>query len=90
MIPLLLGFTQSAHAFCGFYVGGAGQELYNDATMVVMQRSGTQTVLSMQNSYQGPAEAFAMVIPVPTVLSEDDVVTLPNACLLYTSDAADE
>ena len=67
-----------ASAFCGFYVGGAESSLYNDATMVVMLRDGTRTVLSMQNSYQGPPERFAMVVPVPTVLSEDDVQTLPT------------
>ncbi len=69
----------AASAFCGFYVGGAESSLYNDATMVVMMRDGTRTVLSMQNSYQGPVERFAMVVPVPTVLSEDDVRTLPTA-----------
>jgi hypothetical protein len=37
--------------------------------MVVLMRSGTRTVLSMQNDYQGPPESFAMVVPVPAVLS---------------------
>ena len=68
----------SAHAFCGFYVGGAGADLYNKATMVVMMREGTRTVLSMQNAYEGPPENFAMVVPVPAVLSEEDVHTLPE------------
>lgn len=67
----------SASAFCGFYVSGADGSLYANATMVVMMRSGNQTVLSMQNNYQGPPEDFAMVIPVPVVLSEDNVKTLP-------------
>ncbi|MEZ4319903.1 MAG: DUF2330 domain-containing protein [Myxococcota bacterium] len=74
MIPLLLS---TASAFCGFYVGGADAELYNDATLVVMMRDQSKTVLSMQNSYQGPPEDFALVVPVPTVLKEDDVRTLP-------------
>ncbi len=67
----------TAHAFCGFYVSGADASLYNDATMVVMMREGTTTVLSMQNNYQGPPEAFAMVVPVPVVLEEENVKTLP-------------
>jgi len=67
-----------ASAFCGFYVGGAETSLYNDASMVVLMRDGTRTVLSMQNSYQGPPERFAMVVPVPVVLQEDDVRTLPR------------
>ena len=69
----------TARAFCGFYVSGADQKLYNNATMVVMMRNGTRTVLSMQNNYQGPPEGFAMVVPVPVVLAQSDVRTLPRA-----------
>ncbi len=69
----------SASAFCGFYVGGAGGELFADATQVVLLRDGTTTVLSMQNRYDGPAENFAMVIPVPAVLQQTDVKTLDDA-----------
>ncbi|MFK7989687.1 MAG: DUF2330 domain-containing protein [Sandaracinaceae bacterium] len=76
-LALLLA-PNPAHAFCGFYVSGAESDLYAEATMVVMMRVGTRTVLSMQNSYAGPAEDFAMVVPVPAVLSEDDVQTLPD------------
>lgn len=65
-----------AAAFCGFYVTGAEEPLYNDATMVVLLREGTHTVLSMRNDYRGPPENFAMVVPVPEVLSEADVRTL--------------
>ncbi|EDM80466.1 hypothetical protein PPSIR1_41684 [Plesiocystis pacifica SIR-1] len=65
-----------SHAFCGFYVAGADAELFNDATVVVLMRDGKRTVLSMQNAYRGPPEAFAMVVPVPVVLSEDDVKVL--------------
>ena len=63
-------------AFCGFYVAGSNQPMFNDATQVVLMRDGTRTVLSMQNNYKGPPEAFAMVVPVPSVLHEGDVKTL--------------
>src|SRR3954451_7581307 len=69
----------AAHAFCGFYVSGSGEKLFNDATQVVLMRSGTRTVLSMQNDYRGPLEDFAMVVPVPVVLKESDVRALPKA-----------
>jgi len=69
---------QVADAFCGFYVTGSDKQLLADATQVVMMRKGTRTVLSMQNNYKGPPEAFAMVIPVPVVLHEADVKTLPK------------
>ncbi|HMY21658.1 MAG TPA: DUF2330 domain-containing protein, partial [Polyangium sp.] len=67
----------AADAFCGFYVAGADAKLFNNATMVVLMREGTKTVLSMQNNYQGPPDDFAMVVPVPIVLKEDNVKTLP-------------
>jgi hypothetical protein len=69
---------QIADAFCGFYVAGSDQQLVADATQVVLMRKGTRTVLSMQNNYKGPPEAFAMVVPVPVVLKEPDVKTLPK------------
>jgi MYXO-CTERM domain-containing protein len=72
----LLAAPRAAHAFCGFYVNGAGSEMFNDATQVVLMRQGTRTVLSMQNDYRGPIDDFAMVVPVPTVLKEADVKTL--------------
>lgn len=78
LLVCLLG-AEPAHAFCGFYVSGADQTLYNKATMVVLMRDGRRTVLSMQNDYHGPPENFALVVPVPEVLSEDDVKTLPRA-----------
>ena len=68
----------NAQAFCGFYVSGADQEMYNNATMVVMMREGTKTVLSMRNNYEGPPEGFAMVIPVPQVLEEENVKVLSD------------
>ena len=68
----------STHAFCGFYVSGADATLYNAATMVVLMRDGRRTVLSMQNDYQGPPEDFALVVPVPQVLREENVKTLPR------------
>ena len=69
----------AAYGFCGFYVNGAGAKLFNNATQVVLMRDGTKMVLSMQNHYEGPPDAFAMVVPVPVVLKEKDVKTLDRA-----------
>lgn len=68
--------STAAHAFCGFYVSSAGAEMFNDATMVVLMRDGTRTVLSMQNNYRGPPADFALVIPVPVILKKENVKTL--------------
>ncbi len=68
----------TADAFCGFYVAGSGEQLTNKATRVAMMRDGTRTVLSMSNDYDGPAQDFAMVVPVPVVLQRENVRTLPH------------
>jgi hypothetical protein len=66
-----------AEAFCGFFVAGSDAKLTNNASQVVLMRKGNRTVMTMSNNYQGPAEGFAMVVPVPVVLHKEDVKTLP-------------
>lgn len=72
LIGVLL-LTQPAWAFCGFYVAKADTELYNQASQVIIARDGDRTVLTMANDYQGEAQDFAMVVPVPVVLTEEQV-----------------
>ncbi len=74
----LLALPSAAPAFCGFFVSGADAKLYNDASQVVLMRKGNRTVMSMSNNYKGPTEDFAMVVPVPVVLQEEQVKTLPT------------
>jgi Na+-translocating ferredoxin:NAD+ oxidoreductase RnfD subunit len=62
-----------AHAFCGFYVGKADTQLFNDASQVALVRDGDRTVLTMSNDYQGPMSEFALVVPVPTVLQKEQI-----------------
>ncbi|MBX3154754.1 MAG: DUF2330 domain-containing protein [Deltaproteobacteria bacterium] len=76
----------TSDAFCGFYVSNSGDKLFADATQVVLMRDGTRTVLSMQNDYKGPLADFAMVVPVPVVLKEKDVKTLPKG-VFHNTDA---
>jgi hypothetical protein len=76
-LAMSAGAPAPAHAFCGFYIDGAGKDMFAEATQVVLMRKGTRTVLSMRNAYKGPVEDFAMVVPVPVVLQEADVKTLP-------------
>jgi hypothetical protein len=76
VVSVVLVAARSAQAFCGFYVGGADTKLFANASQVVLMREGTRTVLSMQNDYQGPPEGFAMVVPMPVVLQQENVKTL--------------
>ncbi|MEO1037008.1 MAG: DUF2330 domain-containing protein [Pseudomonadota bacterium] len=70
-VTLIAG--SAAHAFCGFYVARADTKLFNQASQVVLVRDGNRTVLTMANDYQGDAEDFAVVIPVPTVLEREQI-----------------
>ena len=62
-----------ALAFCGFYVAKADSSLYNQASQVIIARDENRTVLTMSNDYQGDVKDFAMVVPVPVVLTEEQV-----------------
>ena len=72
----LLAGAGTASGFCGFFVAGSDAKLTNRASQVVLLREGRRTVMTMSNTYQGPPEDFAMVVPVPVVLQKEDVKTL--------------
>lgn len=74
LFALLLPDT--ADAFCGFFVSPGDTKLVNNATRVALMRHGDKTVTTLQPDYEGPAEDFAMVIPVPEVVQKDQVKTL--------------
>lgn len=63
----------AAQAFCGFYVAKADSKLYNQASQVVIAKDGNRTILTMANDYQGAIKDFALVVPVPVVLKEEQV-----------------
>jgi hypothetical protein len=72
-IVMLFTGVSPAWAFCGFYVAKADSKLYNKASQVAIARAGDRTVLTMANDYQGDAKDFAIVVPVPTVLKQEQV-----------------
>ncbi len=65
--------TSSAHAFCGFYVAKADTQLFNEASQVVLVRDGDRTVITMASDYQGEPNEFALVVPVPTFISRQQI-----------------
>ncbi|MEM8637901.1 MAG: DUF2330 domain-containing protein [Cyanobacteria bacterium P01_G01_bin.54] len=70
---LLLGLAQPAAAFCGFFVSQANTSLFNQASQVIIARDHYRTILTMANDYQGDIENFALVVPIPVAISEDQV-----------------
>jgi hypothetical protein len=73
LLCALIGSTSHGHAFCGFYVAGAGATLYNEASQVILARHGSRTVVTMQNDFQGSVKDFALIVPVPVVLQRQDI-----------------
>ena len=79
LLPFLLALSAtlliatSAQAFCGFFVAKADTNLYNEASKVVLVRDGNRTVLTMANDFRGDPREFAMVIPVPTSITRDQI-----------------
>ncbi len=68
-----------AQAFCGFFVSKAGADLFNKASKVVLARSGERTVITMASDFRGDMKEFAMVIPVPDVITEKQVNVTENS-----------
>jgi hypothetical protein len=69
----MIGLTQHAWAFCGFYVSKADSKLYNQASQVIIARNENRTILTMANDFQGEVKDFAIVVPVPVVLQQEQV-----------------
>ncbi|MFN0202103.1 MAG: DUF2330 domain-containing protein [Bacteroidia bacterium] len=70
---------QQASAFCGFYVAKADASLFNQASQVILVRDGQKLTITMSNDYEGEAKDFAMVVPVPVVLKEDQIKVVEHS-----------
>ncbi len=70
-----------AEAFCGFYVAKADTKLYNKASQVVLVRNEDKTVLTMVNDYKGEMKEFAVVIPVPTMITREQIHVADKAII---------
>ena len=75
LMSLVISFSlaQKAWGFCGFYVAKADSKLYNQASQVIIARDGDRTILTMANDYQGDVKDFALVVPVPVVVQQEQV-----------------
>ncbi|MEL6674857.1 MAG: DUF2330 domain-containing protein [Bacteroidota bacterium] len=83
---LFLGGAQPIWAFCGFYVAKADLKLLNKASQVILVRDGEQTTVTMYNDFQGKIEDFAMVVPVPEVLSRKQIKVIEGGIFQKIND----
>jgi hypothetical protein len=72
-VAVSLAFSQTAAAFCGFYVATTDSPLINKASRVVLAHDGDTTLVTMASDVVGDAKQFGLVIPVPTVIKKEQV-----------------
>ncbi|HND28797.1 MAG TPA: DUF2330 domain-containing protein [Myxococcota bacterium] len=63
----------AAHAFCGTFVGPVGSAFENEASQAILVRDGSHNTLSLANSFTGDVSDFGLLIPVPEILTAQDV-----------------
>jgi hypothetical protein len=73
LVSIVLWSTPTILGFCGFYVSKADTKLFNKASQVVLVRDGDRTVMTMANDFEGEPKEFAVVIPVPTMLTREQI-----------------
>jgi hypothetical protein len=73
LAAFLWAFAEPLRAFCGFYVARADTTIFNQASEVVLVRDGDRTVLTMVNDFKGDPKEFAVVIPVPTFITREQI-----------------
>ena len=73
LVSIVVWSGPTVMGFCGFYVAKADTKLFNQASQVVLVRDGDRTVLTMVNDFQGSPKEFAIVVPVPTFLTREQI-----------------
>ena len=75
VILVLIAFTMLPllQSFCGFYVSTGDAKIFNQASEVILARDGNKNTVTMNSDFKGDVKDFAIVIPVPTVLKENDI-----------------
>src|SRR5437588_5117982 len=71
----------NAHAFCGFYVAKGDARIFNRASQVVLVRDADRTVMTMANDFRGDPKEFAVVIPVPTLITRGQIHVVDKALI---------
>lgn len=73
IVALGVGLANQVSAFCGFYVSKADGTLKNKTSQVILARDGNKTKVTMYNDFKGNAKDFALVVPVPVLLKQEDI-----------------
>ena len=82
-----LVLAPAAALACGAFIARTEVATFNDALQFAVVRIGTTTFVTVRNQYRGPAEEFAILVPVPALLGPDDVKVL-DPSVFYALEAA--
>ena len=89
-LAVALTAAAPAHAFCGFFVGKADSQLFNKSSQVAIVRDGNRTVITMGNDFKGEMDEFALVVPVPSVLTREQIHVGERRLLVYSAHPAEQ
>ena len=85
-IAASLALTQTAGAFCGFYVATNDTPLINKASRVVLAHDGDVTLVTMASDVMGDPKEFGLVVPVPTVIKREQVKVINPKTVQHLTD----
>lgn len=86
MFLFALLLSPAASAFCGTFVGDPGATMTNDASQVVIARYDQTTVLTVIMDYEGSATDFGILLPIPEVVTADQVGSIDRALVQWIAD----
>src|SRR4029450_2747096 len=73
LVSIAAWSTPTVLGFCGFYVAKADTKLFNQASQVVLVRDGERTGMTMADDFEGEPKEFAVVIPVSTFVTREQI-----------------
>ncbi|MEM9543036.1 MAG: DUF2330 domain-containing protein [Cyanobacteria bacterium P01_E01_bin.42] len=73
VVIIATGLSQSAIAFCGFFVSKNESKLSNSSSRVIIARQGDRSIFTMANDYQGDVKDFARIVPIPVIPTREQV-----------------
>ncbi len=86
MLGGFIALSPILYSFCGFYVSKADGTLKNKTSQVILVRDGNKNVITMYNDFKGDTKDFAMVVPVPVVLSRENIKVVDQSIFQKLND----
>ncbi|MCB0404364.1 MAG: DUF2330 domain-containing protein [Bdellovibrionales bacterium] len=73
VFTLIFSWGVGAFAYVPVIVGKTPERLFSGASQVVIAREGKRTAVTVASTYRGGQKEFVLIIPVPTLLTPEQV-----------------